>query len=104
MGEGRRDHAEPQFELGVVALHARLRADGGGRTPDRRIEVVPNDQSLRTQDPTPATSFRCKPSGLQHPLIVSELEKIVLPLACREQLIWGGILEGRKFQGGDEGR
>ena len=58
-GDG--DDVEPEVELEVVALHRRpqlLLAGRRRRSPDRRIEVVPDDAPLRADDPAPRPPAR----------------------------------------------
>jgi AcrR family transcriptional regulator len=101
------DDVQTEVELEVVDLHRRpeLRgARGRRRAPDRRVEVVPNDAALDADDPAVASVRGGEAGGLEHPLVVRELEQVVSAFARGECVVVGRVLEGGQRELGDAGR
>ena len=77
-GDG--EDVQPEPELEVVHLHGRppFRPPGErAGLPDRRIQVVPGDDAVEADDAAEPAVGRCHPAGLEHPLVVRELQQVV---------------------------
>ena len=81
---GRREHLQPELELGVVDLH--------GRAPflaaERRIQVVPGDDAVDADDAAQAAVTGRHPGPFQHALIVRQLEQVLPADARRRTRDW----------------
>ena len=71
------DDGQPPPELAVVDVHDRLRAEL------HRVQVEPGHELLGADDRAEASAGSGHRDHLQHPLVVGELEQVILPLAGR---------------------
>ncbi len=100
-GRRHRDDVEPEVELEVVDLHRRTelgRPAGRRRPPHRGVEVVPDHDLLDADDAAVSAVGGRQPGGLEHPLVVRELQQVIAALAGRDRLVADGCLERERVQ------
>ena len=100
---GHGQDVEPEVELEVVPLHRRSElglAGGGGGPPGGPVEVVPDHPPLDPEDSSVAGTPGRQAGRFQHPLVVGELEHVVLATLRREFGVGGGRLQGQRIEPG----
>ena len=81
---GDREDVQPEAELEVVHVHGRaapLTATRRRGQPDGRVQVVPGDAAIDADDAAHPAARCGHAGGLQHPLVVGQLQQVVAALA-----------------------
>ena len=81
-----------------MAVRSLVLAGRGRGPPGGPVEVVPDHPPLRPDDPPVAGTLGRQAGRLQHPLVVGELEHVVLAMPGRQVGVGDGRLQGQRVE------